>query len=64
MLAALLGISIQIAALMRLSIRNQGNVNLGTEAKIWVGIQHIEPINKTEQTLLKALLLVGIKGLI
>lgn len=39
-------------------------MNWGTEAKIWIGIQHIEPINKTEQTLLKALLLVGIKGFI
>lgn len=36
----------------------------GTGAKIWIGIQHIEPINKTKQTLLKALLPVGIKGLI
>lgn len=39
-------------------------MNLSTGAKIWIGIQHIEPINKTKQTLLKALLLVGIKGLI
>jgi len=39
-------------------------MKLGTGAKIWIGIQHIEPINKTKQTLLKALVLVGIKGLI